>query len=149
MHRGPLRLVAGAAGADAFIGFSNTPTLLDIAQHVLAGELAAAGRRWPEALGHLERAVRLEDSLLYNEPPDWYYPVRQTLGAVLLEAGRPIEAEVVYWDDLRRYRENGYSLFGLWQSLVAQGNEDDAPAALARFHAAWSRADTNLTSSRF
>ncbi len=63
----------------------------------------------------------LEDGLLYDEPPDGYIPVRQVLGALLLEAGLPAEAEVVYWEDLRRNPENGYSLFGLKQSLVVQG----------------------------
>ncbi len=63
----------------------------------------------------------LENGLLYDEPPDWYFPVRQVLGALLLEAGLPAEAEVFYWEDLRRNPDNGYSLFGLKQSLVVQG----------------------------
>ena len=131
------------------IGFGEAGTLLTIAAEVLAGELAAKQTRYDTAISHLERAVRLEDSLLYNEPPDWYYPVRHTLGAVLLEAGYPAEAEVVYWQDLRRYRDNGYSLYGLWQSFKARGLKEDAARVKAQFQAAWADADVVLSSSRF
>lgn len=101
------------------------------------------------AIAHLSRAVRLEDSLIYNEPPDWYYPVRHTLGAVLLEAGYPRAAEVVYWQDLRRYLDNGYSLFGLWQSLKAQDRMDEARQIEIKFRRVWAKADVSLSSSRF
>ena len=131
------------------IGFSNAGKLLSIAHHVLAGEIAAKRGRSDQALGHLDRAVRLEDSLLYNEPPDWYYPVRHTLGAVLLEAGFALEAEVVYWQDLEEYRDNGYALHGLWQSLQAQGRAEEAAEIQERFRVAWADADVELTSSRF
>jgi len=131
------------------VGFSAAPTLLSIAGELLDGEMAAKQKRFESAISHLERAVRLEDSLMYNEPPDWYYPTRQTLGAVLLEAGRPAEAEVVYWQDLKRYRDNGYSLYGLWQSLKAQGRDDEAAQIEQRFDRAWADADIKLASSRF
>ena len=93
--------------------------------------------------------MRLEDALAYVEPPDWHYPMRQSLGAVLLEAGRPVEAEAVYWDDLRRNRENGWSLFGLIKALEAQGKKDEVAAIQKRFDKAWSAADVKLTASRF
>ena len=131
------------------VGFGNTPTLLSIAGEVLAGELAAKQKRFEAAIGHLDRAVRLEDSLMYNEPPDWYYPVRHTLGAVLIEAGRPAEAEVIYWQDLKRYRNNGYSLYGLWQSLKAQGRDAEARQMQQSYAQAWAHADRSLSSSRF
>ena len=131
------------------IGFGEAGTLLTIAAEVLAGELAAKQASYDTAISHLERAVRLEDSLIYNEPPDWYYPVRHTLGAVLLEAGYPSEAEVVYWQNLRRYRDNGYSLYGLWQSFKAQGLREDAARVKAQFQVAWADADIVLSSSRF
>jgi len=131
------------------IGFGEAGTLLTIAAEVLAGELTAKQARYDEAISHLERAVRLEDSLIYNEPPDWYYPVRHTLGAVLLEAGYPAEAEVVYWQDLRRYRDNGYSLYGLWQSFKARGRTEDAARIKAQFQVAWADSDVGLSSSRF
>ena len=75
---------------------------------------------------HLDRAVRYEDALIYQEPADWHAPVRQNLGAVLLEAGRADEAEAVFWEDLKKNPENGWSLFGLMQALKAQGKNDDA-----------------------
>jgi Flp pilus assembly protein TadD len=131
------------------IGFSNAATLLRLAGGVLAGELEAKRGNYRAAVHELDRAVRLQDSLPYTEPPDWYYPVRHTLGAVLLEAGRPDEAEVVYWQDLQRNRENGYSLLGLLQSLRAQGKTEEASVMEARFKAAWSGADVTLGSSRF
>jgi tetratricopeptide (TPR) repeat protein len=131
------------------IGFGEAGTLLTIAAEVLAGELAAKQAGYDTAISHLERAVRLEDSLIYNEPPDWYYPVRHTLGAVLLEAGYPAEAEVIYWQDLRRYRDNGYSLYGLWQSFKSRGLKEDAARIKAQFQLAWADADVVLSSSRF
>ena len=100
-------------------------------------------------LAHLERAVRLEDSLRYNEPPDWYFPVRHFLGAMLLDAGRPNEAEVVYAADLRKNPENGYALFGLRDALTEQGRRQDAMNVSNRFDHAWSDATHTLTSSRF
>jgi len=131
------------------IGFTNAGTLLTTADQVLSGELAAKQGAYQRALYHLGRAVRLEDSLLYNEPPDWYYPVRHTLGAVLLEAGLPEEAEVVYWEDLGKNENNGYALFGLLQALRAQGHDAETVDVEARLKAAWSEADVKLTSSRF
>jgi len=131
------------------VGFGSAPTLLTIASEVLAGELAAKQKRFDVAISHLGRAVRLEDSLMYNEPPDWYYPVRHTLGAVLIEAGYPAEAEVVYWQDLKRYRDNGYSLYGLWQSLKAQGRGTEAAKLMTSYNQAWAHADRSLSSSRF
>jgi hypothetical protein len=86
---------------------------------------------------------------MYNEPPDWYYPVRHTLGAVLLDAGRADEAEVVYWEDLKRNPGNGYSLFGLAAALRAQDRDEEASAIETRFRDAWSAADSELRSSRF
>ncbi len=131
------------------MGFSKARKLLTIARETLAGDLAAKEGNYEKALGHLGRAVRLEGSLTYNEPPDWYYPVRHSLGAALLEAGYPEEAEVVYWEDLRKYRENGYSLYGLWQSLQAQNRKEEADGIKERFQMAWKHADVELTSSRF
>jgi tetratricopeptide (TPR) repeat protein len=131
------------------IGFSKVRPLLTIAGELLTGEMAAKQRDFEAAISHLERAVRLEDGLSYNEPPDWFYPVRHTLGAVLLEADHPAEAEVVYWQDLKRYRNNGYSLYGLWQSLQAQGRSAEAAEIRKRFEQAWNDADVTLSSSRF
>ncbi len=123
--------------------------ILEIAKEVLAGELAAKHGDYDKAIARLHRGVLLEDNLIYNEPPDWHVPVRQALGAVLLEAGRAAEAEAIYWQDLGHNRENGWSLFGLMQSLRAQGKEEQAAAIKKRFRKAWQRSEVRLTASRF
>jgi tetratricopeptide (TPR) repeat protein len=118
------------------------------APEVLAGEIAAARGDFERAIAHLERAVRLEDSLVYTEPSEFHFPPRHALGAILLEAGRPAEAETVYWEDLRRNRDNGWALFGLLQALRAQDKAANAALVEARFAKAWARADVKLTASR-
>lgn len=130
-------------------GMNPASKLLPIAQHVLAGELAAKRKDFDAAVSHLRKAVDFEYDLNYNEPVDWDYPVRHSLGAVLLEAGRPAEAQLVYEEDLELYPENGWSLFGLAQSLKAQGKYIEAEAVNARFKKAWAHADVTLTASRF
>lgn len=127
---------------------NNAQQILRIAPEVLAGEIAAKRRDYETAIRHLDRAVRLQDALVYTEPDDWHYPVRHSLGAVLLEAGRPEEAEVVYWEDLRRNPENGWSLAGLAQSLKAQHRNEEAAHIEQRFRAAWPHADFTAISSR-
>jgi tetratricopeptide (TPR) repeat protein len=135
----------------AITGFTPNPKMavVRIAPEILAGELAAARGEFEKAVGHLTRATLYEDALVYTEPADWPYPVRQHLGAVLLEAGRPDEAEAVYWEDLRKHPENGWALFGLWQALKAQGKNEEAAAVEKRFGKAWANADVTLTASRF
>src|SRR5713101_704280 len=123
--------------------------VLSIAREVLAGEIAAAKKNYDAAIAYLERAVRLEDGLVYTEPAEFHFPPRHALGAVLLEANRPAEAETVYWEDLKRNRENGWALFGLMQALKAQGKNEEASLVESRFKKAWARADITLTSSRF
>jgi len=116
---------------------------------VLSGELAARRGEWDTAVRHLAEAARIQDGHWFTEPPPWYFPVRQTLGAILLSAGRPAEAEAVYREDLRRNPENGWSLFGLAQALRAQGKTAEATTTDARHRRAWARSDVTLTSSRF
>jgi tetratricopeptide (TPR) repeat protein len=119
-------------------------SVLRIAREVIAGELAAARQDWDRATLHLDRAIRYEDNLIYQEPADWHMPVRQTLGTVLLEAGRPDEAEAVFWEDLKRNPETGWALFGLLQAQRAQGKNDEAAATEVRFRKAWKDADITL-----
>ena len=137
------------ATAEQFIGNNAMPTLLAIAEEILSGEIDAKSGQFDAAISHLERGVRLEGTLIYNEPPDWYFPVRHYLGAILLEAGYPAEAEVVYWEDLKKNRDNGYALFGLQQALEAQAKTAQAADVEARFMRAWAQADTRLSSSRY
>jgi tetratricopeptide (TPR) repeat protein len=118
--------------------------ILRIAPEIVAGEIAVRRRQFDRAVAHLERAVRYEDALVYQEPPDWHAPARQNLAAALLAAGRADEAETVYWEDLRKNTESGWSLFGLAQALRAQGKSDDAARVEARLAKAWRDADFPL-----
>ncbi|HNR11098.1 MAG TPA: hypothetical protein PKN72_07825, partial [Nitrosomonas europaea] len=144
------RIVKNRAALDNPLLSRNTAyDILRIGPEVLAGEIAAARGRYESAVAHLERAVRYEDALVYTEPAEWHYPPRLALGAILLKAGRPDEAETVYWEDLKRNRDNGWALFGLQQALIAQKKEAEAKVIEARFKKAWEHADTTLTASRF
>lgn len=144
-----LREVMQDPSLDAPLFSPNTGrAVLGAGPEMLAGEIAAARGHFDQAVAHLERAVRLEDALVYTEPSEFYAPPRLTLGAVLLEAGRPAEAETVLWEDLRRNRNNGWALAGLVQALRAQKKDEEASVVDARFRAAWQRADVTLTSSR-
>ena len=115
--------------------------VLGIAAEVLAGHIAAAERDFPSAITHLREGARLEDGLVYGEPPEWTVPVREELGLVLLQAGRAAEAERVFTDDLDRFPDNGWSLSGLAQALAAQGNRARANSVMERFRTIWSGAE--------
>jgi predicted Zn-dependent protease len=119
-----------------------------IAERTVTAEIAAARGDHAAAIAALGEAVKIEDGIPYDEPPGWHAPVRQTLGAVLLQAGRAGEAERVYREELHRNPGNGWSLFGLAQSLQAQGKMADADAARDEFATAWRNADIRLTASR-
>ncbi len=123
--------------------------IFEMATHALEAEIALRSGDPAGAVKHFEAAVDLEDAMLYEEPPLWYYPLRQSLGHALLEAGRAEEAEAVYRKDLSRFRENGWSLYGLAKSLEKQGKMDEAKAVWNRFQKAWTHADVQLTASRF
>ncbi|WP_149194960.1 hypothetical protein [Luteimonas suaedae] len=119
-----------------------------IAERSVAAELASARGDHDTAIAALREAVAIEDGIPYDEPPGWHAPVRQSLGAVLLEAGRAGEAEQVYREELARNPGNGWSLFGLTQSLRAQDKTNDAASVEAELAEAWQHADIELTASR-
>jgi len=121
--------------------------LVGIAIDLLQGEMAYRQGQFNDAIPHFERAVAAQDSLPYTEPPFWYYPSRQSLGAALLMAGRAADAEAVYRADLAQYRHNGWSMFGLMQSLEAQNKLDEAQKVKTHFDAAWQFADIEITAS--
>lgn len=123
--------------------------ILQIAAAILEGELAAQKGDFDAAITKLRRAVAIEDGLNYTEPKDWYLPPRQVLGAVLLAAGRPAEAQKVYRKDLVYHLHNGWSLFGLMQSLNAQHKMKEADAVRQQFEEEWADADVTITSSRY
>ena len=129
--------------------FFRAKNVLQLAANLLAGEIAAKAGDFTTAERLLRAAVAEQDSHWFTEPPPWYFPVRQSLGAVLLQAGRPGEAEQVYREDLRRNPGNGWSLYGLAASLRAQGKAAEAAQVDESFRKAWAQADVTLTASRF
>ena len=130
-------------------GTSSARALLEIARAHLDAEIAIAGGDAEAGVRLLERATSLHDALPYMEPPPWISPPRQALGALLLDLGRAEEAEAVYLADLAQYPKNGWSLFGLAQSLRAKGDLARAAWAEKGFERAWGRADVELRRSRF
>jgi len=121
--------------------------LLRVAGYVLEGEIAAGKNKYGLAISRLQAALEIEDELPYKEPPLWFYLVRQKLGAILLDAGKAEEAETVYREDLDEFPKNGWSLFGLWQSLKTQGKINEARLVKAQFDEAWKYSDIKLTAS--
>lgn len=123
--------------------------LIVLSRHVLAGELAGRRGQAAEMNQQFTTAIQLEDKLPYMEPPYWHHPVRQTYGATLLRAGRAVDAEKTYREDLKRHPENGWSLYGLLGSLRMQGKTQEANAVEKRFRDVWRLADVTLTGSSF
>lgn len=111
--------------------------VMKIAENALAAQIALAKKDRGAAIDHLQAAVAIQDTLKYDEPPDWFYPVRESLGAVLLMDGNAAEAEKVFREDLRRNPRNPRSLFGLQQALKAQGRDYDAGFVEEQFRNSW------------
>ena len=126
-------------------GLESARTILALAAVVLDARLAWARGAQTEAITLWTRAVALADAVPYDEPPIWFYPVRESLGAALLLANQAAEAERVFRDDLARFPRNPRSLFGLHESLVKQGRSADAVWVKRAFDEAWTRGDAPLT----
>ncbi len=125
-------------------GFNQASAVFGIAGSVLSARIAMAKGDKRSAIASLKKAVELEDSLNYDEPEDWYIPVRESLGGVLILTGEYDEAEKVFRAELQKHARNGRALFGLRESLKAQGKKLAADFAGMEFEAAWKNADTNL-----
>jgi tetratricopeptide (TPR) repeat protein len=132
---------------EAAFGNNSAATILAIAEHLMNGEILVAEGKTESAIEELRLAVKAEDVLRYNEPPDWIQPTRHTLGVVLLTAGRHAEAAAVYRDDLKVYPNNGWSLYGLAESLKRLGREKEAAEVRAKFDTIWKDADIAIRSS--
>lgn len=130
--------------AEAMQGFNPVSALSGIARGLADAEYARARGDWDVAIAKLTPAVAVEDGLRYDEPTDWYFPVRHVLGPMLLEAGRTTDAEALFRADLGRNPENGWALTGLAAALRRQGKENEAAAVDRRLAFAWSRADLDL-----
>jgi tetratricopeptide (TPR) repeat protein len=129
-------------------GINNCYDILNIASNMLKAEIAAKKNDMVSAEKYFKTAVQLEDKTLYDEPPDWFFPVRHAYGAVLIDHGKYAEAEEVYREELKIYPNDPWSLFGLYQSLDKQSKPDEAAAAKKEFDEQWKYADFQLTSSR-
>jgi tetratricopeptide (TPR) repeat protein len=126
-------------------GFTKAVTAMQIAAACLGARIAESLGTRAAAVETFTKAVAMQDVLAYDEPPDWFFPVRESLGGALLRAGKPEEAEKVFREDLIRNPRSGRSLFGLWQSLVAQKKMTDAGWAKSQYEAAWKDADVTLS----
>jgi tetratricopeptide (TPR) repeat protein len=118
--------------------------VLKIAEDVLGAKIALAKKDNASAIVQLQSAVKVQDSLKYNEPEDWFFPVRESLGAALLMNGDPAAAEKVFREDLEHHPRNPRSLFGLEQALKAQKRDYDAGFVQKQFQASWKGGPTPL-----
>jgi tetratricopeptide (TPR) repeat protein len=131
-----------------FLSNNNCEALLAIAIPMVEGEILIAEEKIDSGIEQLRAAIQKEDALKYDEPPGWMIPVRHSLGAVLMKQRRYAEAEQVYRDDLARLPENGWSLFGLADSLRKQKkNPDEVAQTQAKFKKIWAKADLTITTS--
>jgi tetratricopeptide (TPR) repeat protein len=129
---------------DAMWGINSTQAVIAVASASLDARLAAARKDSKAAIASWRKAVEAEDALGYDEPPPWYYPVRESLGAALFLDGQKEEAEQVFREDLARNPRNPRSLFGLWESLKAQKKGADADWVRREFQTAWKNAEVDV-----
>ncbi len=145
-ERSALEKIIARTPSDRPLGTSNhARDVLTLASTILAGQIAANQRNHTEAIAKFQQAVKDQDMLIYDEPPDWYYPVRESLGAELLASGDAAGAERVYREDLEINPGNPRSLHGLVIALRMEGKNQDAAEAEKQFRNAWQYADTQLT----
>lgn len=130
--------------AEAGYGLNSAASVLKIAENVLNAQIAVANRDFATAIDLLRQGVEMEDALAYDEPAGWFLPVRESLGGALLRSGKAADAEKVFRADLEKNPRSGRSLFGLIESLKAQGRKDAAQFVQRELDAAWKNADTKL-----
>jgi tetratricopeptide (TPR) repeat protein len=122
-------------------GNNSVENVLKVAASVLEARLAPDRQ---SAIALWKRAVEAQDALIYDEPPPWYYPIRESWGAALLRNGQAREAETVFREDLQQNKRNGRSLFGLMESLKAQNKTVDAEWVRKEFETAWKGAPLRM-----
>jgi tetratricopeptide (TPR) repeat protein len=131
--------------ADAMFGLNQASRIMGVADNVLSARIASAKGDSKSAIESLRKALELEDTLAYDEPPAWFLPVREMLGGALMKQGDFAAAEQVFRDDLQRNRRSGRSLFGLMESLKAQKKDYAAALVQREFETAWKNADVKLS----
>jgi tetratricopeptide (TPR) repeat protein len=132
-----------------YFSFNPVSEISKIPLNILKGEMLIKQGKVDAGIAALHEAVVVEDNLRYNEPPDWKIPSRHYLGAALYDMGKFADAEIVFLDDLKRNRENGWALKGLMLAQEKLGKKTEAAATRKRFSKAWRNADVEINSSRF
>jgi tetratricopeptide (TPR) repeat protein len=141
------RLSRKAIPAESVFGGDPSERILEVSELFIIGEIALQKGEWEQAAEALEKAVEVEDTLSYGEPPQWLQPTRHTLGAVYLTSGRFEDAERVYREDLDKWVANGWSLYGLSRALEGRGMTAEAAEVKAQYDASWAKADEPTTTS--
>jgi tetratricopeptide (TPR) repeat protein len=149
VEQSAFREAATRPAKEATFANNKATDLFAVAADFLEGEILVREGEMEAGIKALRAAVVKEDKLRYSEPPAWVVPVRQALGAFLLKHGESAEAEAVYREDLRRWPDNGWSLFGLAACLEPQGKKAEAAAIRAKFDEIWKHADVQIPSSCF
>ena len=144
-----LEAIAAATPGDAGAGLNTARDVFAVALDAARAHVARADGKLEAAASRFRAAIAKEDALAYDEPADWFLPVRHELGALLLKMRKPVDAEAVYRADLARHPRNGWALFGLAQALTAQSKTAEATAVERQFTEAWKTADVTLTASVF
>ena len=129
------------------VGRNSIDAVLEIASLTLNGEILSSEARYEEAIPLLMKGVAIEDSLIYTEPPDWFHPVRHSLGEAQLAVGDASAAESTYVTDLKKWPENGWALAGLKEAYMAQGEAEEANKVQERLNEAWVNADVPMPTS--
>ena len=146
-ERATLAVEAKALPPDAVLGFNSAHQILDMAGWMVDGNIARAQRNYKRAAELFNQVAQAEDKLNYDEPPDWYLPPRESLGAVLYTDGRYAEAEAAFRAELKNHAKNPRALFGLAQALQAEKKVAEANGVLKEFEAGWKNADVKLKMS--
>jgi tetratricopeptide (TPR) repeat protein len=144
-----LRTLATKVPVDLIAGQNPASSMFRLGADAIEARIAERARKWRPAIAAWQRAVTQEDGFAYNEPADWFYPMRHYLGAALLDARKPKEAEAVFREDLERNPGNGWALHGLATALAAQGKKTEAEATRTKFAEAWKYADIKLARAAY
>ena len=143
-----LKKIANSPNADQYrVGATPASSVLKVAAYGLEGETHMAKGEYSRAVASFKKGVEIEDLNNYAEPPDWAQPMRHYLGAALLKSNKPEEAEIVYRRDLRWNQNNGWSLYGLYQSLKMQGKASESEEIYKKWTESWKLSDIDIQAS--
>jgi tetratricopeptide (TPR) repeat protein len=144
-ERRALIAAANYVPEESTFGFNRSRDILNLSLHLLEGHISLARVAIPAAVEHFQKAAQIEDSLRYDEPPDWYIPPRESLGRAQMIGNQYDAAEKVFRTELDHHPRSGRALYGLWQCLKAEGKKPEAKQAELEYRAAWKNADAKLS----